>query len=133
MAGQTLSVKDVVRRRAHNHCEKCGALPPRNSPSIRRGSIHHRQPRRLGGPDTVSNLVLLCFECHQDIHQAEPLAALAGWLAWVDPEVTPLLHEVHGWVLLVPAGTVEPLAEPEALRLMEWVNGSAMHVEEVLA
>lgn len=71
--------------------------------------------------------------CHQDIHTDEPEASRAGWLVWVDPEVTPVLHEVHGWALLVPDGTVEHLEPAEAVRLLDWVNGDAMDLEEQLA
>lgn len=67
-------------------------------------------------------MVLLCFPCHRAIHKDEITASRTGWLVWADP-VTPVLHHHHGWVLLVPDGGVEHLAEDEALRLVDWVNG----------
>lgn len=111
----------------------CGVIPARNAPGKSRGTIHHRKPKRLGGPDTISNLVLLCTTCHRRIHKNEHRACLTGWIVWDDPEVTPLLHRARGWVLLVPDATFEPLDEPEALRLLAWVNGAAMDSGEPLA
>lgn len=51
-------------------------------------------------------------------------ACRSGWISWADPVATPLLHHRHGWVLLVPDGTVEPLAEEEAVTLLVWTNGN---------
>ena len=52
-------------------------------------------------------------------------AARVGYVSWVDPYCTPVLHAREGWVLLVPDGTFEPLTEVEAVRLLEYVNASA--------
>lgn len=124
-----MSFKDSVRKRASNRCEKCGVLPKRNPCSGKRGSVHHRRPRRIGGPDTLSNCVLLCLECHYGIHADEITAALEGWIVWGDPEVTPVrlplptLGEVTlTWALLVPDGTFEHLSEDEGARLEAYVN-----------
>lgn len=81
--------------------------------------------RRLGGIDSVENLILLCIPCHRAIHRAESEAANLGVISWVEASCTPLLHSREGWVLLVPDGTFEPLEEGEALRLLNYVNGSA--------
>jgi hypothetical protein len=80
--------------------------------------------RRLGGDHSISNLVFLCIPCHRGIHDQEPLAALTGWVAWADPEVAPVRLASGAWVLLVPDGTYEPLEPVEAIRLLDWVNGS---------
>lgn len=133
MGDLSYSTRHVVCKRARNRCEMCGQIPARNHPGKSRGSVHHRKPRRLGGPDTVANLVLLCMACHRRLHKNEPTAALTGWIAWDDAEVTPLLHFRHGWVLLVPDGTFEPLEEAEAVRLLSWVNGAAIDSVESLA
>jgi len=133
MGDLSYSTRQLVCKRAGNHCELCGAIPPRNHPGKSRGSVHHRKPKRLGGPDTVTNLVLLCLTCHRRLHKNEPTAALTGWLVWDDPEVTPVLHTARGWVLLVPDGSFEPLEEAEAIRLLAWTNGGAIDSIEELA
>lgn len=76
-------------------------------------------------------MVLLCYPCHRAIHADESTAARTGWLSWVDPECTPVLHRRWGWVLLVPDGSIEPLAEAEALRLLEYVNGCDTYASAV--
>lgn len=68
-------------------------------------------------------MVLLCYPCHRAIHKDESSAARNGWISWVDPQMTPVLH-ITGWTLLVPDGCFEPLAEREAVRLLDYVNGS---------
>lgn len=79
--------------------------------------------RRIGGGDTVFNLVLLCIPCHRELHRDESSAAEYGFVAWGDPEFTPLFHAREGWVLLAPDGTFEHLSEHEAVRLLAWLNG----------
>lgn len=32
--------------------------------------MHHIRPKRLGGSDTASNIMILCGECHRDWHYA---------------------------------------------------------------
>lgn len=117
-----LSLKDSVRKRAGNCCEKCGKKVGRNRGRMITSSVHHRKPRRLGGADTICNLVLLCQTCHREIHRDEDEAARTGWIAWNDPEVTPLLRHTGGWALLVPDGSFEYLSHPEGERLVEYTN-----------
>jgi len=80
--------------------------------------------RRLGGIDSVENMILLCIGCHRAVHSDEAEAAQVGFISWVDPYCTPILHAREGWVLLVPDGSFEHLDEREALRLLEYVNSS---------
>lgn len=136
MAKVSQFVKDSVRKRAGNSCEKCGAKIVRNKAGFSNGSLHHRKPRRLGELHTISNLVLLCNPCHGEIHRNEWLAALQGFIVWTDPEVTPVLragrraragttppaHPSRGWALLVPDGSLEHLSHPEGERLCLYVN-----------
>lgn len=117
------SLRDRVRKRARGFCERCGVKPARNPGAKSRGTIHHIHPRRLGGIDAIENLVLLCIPCHRYVHQNEHEVAAHGFLAWVESSFLPVLHALHGWVLLVPDGTLEPLDEGEARRLVEFVNG----------
>ncbi len=46
----------------HPACESCGSAE-----SLR---VHHRLPRKDGGPDNVDNYVTLCESCHQRVHAA---------------------------------------------------------------
>lgn len=127
MAKVPNSLKNLVRKRAHNCCEKCGVNIRRNKAGFSNGSVHHRLPRRLGGPNTVFNLVLLCRECHKGIHRNEDIAAQWGWMVWHDPEVTPFLRKGKGrgpgWVLFTPDGGLEYLTHQEGARLCAFTNG----------
>jgi hypothetical protein len=120
------SLRNLVRKRAHNSCEKCGANIRRNKAGFSNGSVHHRLPRRLGGPDTITNLVLVCLTCHRAIHRDEDIAAQQGWMVWGDPDVTPVLRQGRGhgpgWVLLVPDGGLEYLSHREGSRLCSFLN-----------
>jgi hypothetical protein len=83
----------------------------------------------MGGKDTLTNLILLCNDCHRDIHRDEVTASQAGWIVWADPDMTPVLLPC-GWALLVPDGTLERLSAEEGTRLCAYTNGldSAMAV-----
>jgi 5-methylcytosine-specific restriction endonuclease McrA len=43
---------------------------------------HHRVPRRLGGPDLLSNLEPVCRRCHPGVEQT---ASAEAELEWVSP------------------------------------------------
>lgn len=90
-------------------CEKCGGKIRRKK-GEHNGSIHHRWPRRLGGTNTVHNLVLLCIECHVKIHKDEDTAALHGWFCTEEPHVLPLRLAPNYWVLLAEDGTYVPVS-----------------------
>lgn len=118
------SLRNAVRKRAGNSCEKCGSKIRRNKAGFHNGSVHHRKPRRLQGKDTIPNLVLLCGKCHRWIHRNEFLASLIGWISWNDPDVTPLLLASGGWALLVPDGGFEHLSHQEGEHLCLFVNSA---------
>lgn len=118
------SVKNRIRVRAGDRCEKCMTDILFTSLGLHNGSFHHRHVWRLGGRNQTSNLVLLCSDCHKAIHQDEAEAARFGWIAWFDAEMTPvLLHGVE-WVLLVPDGSFESLDPSEAVTLMWHTNAT---------
>ena len=50
----------IERKRARGKCRKCGAPGQ---------EVHHKVWRRNGGTDDVSNLRLLCRNCHHDEHR----------------------------------------------------------------
>lgn len=98
------SAKEIVRERSDGLCERCGRGLTRNHNGVPDSdtarSIHHRQPQRCGGRDSVINLVNLCIACHRDIHDDEKKAALEGWIVVEgrNPGNVPFLSW-RGWVL----------------------------------
>lgn len=120
--GKTVgSTKDVVRDRSENLCEKCGVELTRNVNGVPDGltarSIHHRQPQRWGGRDSVINLVNICVGCHKRIHDDEESAESEGWI--VRREQNPgniPFNSRRGWVLPKPDGS---------LVLLDWTTGRA--------
>lgn len=50
-------------------CQRCGCKPPRKGPKQHRGHVHHIVSFQVRELRTVmSNLVLLCADCHRWIH-----------------------------------------------------------------
>jgi|GEM_PF-3828832 len=49
-------IREEVLRRDNHRCQKCGKTI--------KLIVHHKIPRKLGGMDTVDNLVILCTDCH---------------------------------------------------------------------
>lgn len=75
---------------------------------------HHRVNRGMGGSkqaDNIANLVWLDAGLNglieSDAHHArEALARGIKLRSWQDPTTTPIVHAVHGVVLLLDDGTV---------------------------
>jgi hypothetical protein len=77
------ATKDLVRRRAHKHCEYC-RLHQRNSQLVHH--VEHIVARKHGGPDDPDNLALACHRCN--LHKGPNLAG-------IDPQTgqaVPLFH-----------------------------------------
>ncbi len=77
----TAKVRQLVRDRAHNMCERCHTAEATN--------LHHRTPRGMGGSrqawiDQPANLVLLCGSgttgCHGWVESHRAWALDQGWL-----------------------------------------------------
>lgn len=77
-------VRDLVRGRGVDCCERCGVHAPRGQ-----GNLHHRRPRGMGGTrnpelNQPANLLWLCGSgttgCHGDIESNRAAALAAGWL-----------------------------------------------------
>lgn len=104
--GPTPQTLAAVKTRSGNRCEfpyPCPAQP---------AHTHHRRPRRMGGssdPATnlPSNLLRLCPHHHEWVESHRAEAHRMGLLlhAGDDPAAVPVLHAVHGWVLLAPDGS----------------------------
>lgn len=75
-------------------------------------SIHHRKLRSAGVDHRASNLISLCGSgttgCHGEVHAQRNKARKGGWIVLPtdDPAVTPVLHRLHGRVLLGVDGSV---------------------------
>jgi 5-methylcytosine-specific restriction protein A len=103
-----MSPRELVKRRAGDCCERCGAAISADH------SYHHRRPRGMGGTkrkDTAANLVLVCGSgttgCHGLIESQRTASFATGWLVrqHQDPASVPI--DRHGaWVLLTEHGTL---------------------------
>ncbi len=93
----------VVTERSGGVCEGCSAA--------RATDWSHRVAEGQGGPYCPSNGMHLCRACHAWLH-ANPTAARdeRGWrlLSTDEPAEVPVLHAVHGWVLLTDDGCFVP-------------------------
>lgn len=78
--------------------------------------------KRIGGKDTVTNLIYTHRSCHDDVHRDEERAGEKGLVAWVASDVTPMLLHRSRWVLLRHDGTYVDLPEAEALGYLSWVS-----------
>ena len=66
--------------RSGARCESCGTREDLVA--------HHRIPRRLGGPDSLENLVALCRTCHPTVEGRDRAEAELEWESPV-PEGAP--------------------------------------------
>jgi 5-methylcytosine-specific restriction protein A len=63
------SVKAWVLKQANGVCECCGSAAPfSGADGLPYLEVHHVQQLADGGPDTTSNAVALCPNCHREIH-----------------------------------------------------------------
>ena len=57
-------LRKLVRERAENRCQECGAFTPF-------GEVHHQRLRGMGGgfrDDKLENLIYNCAVCHRSHH-----------------------------------------------------------------
>jgi 5-methylcytosine-specific restriction protein A len=75
------TVKAWVLRQAGGICESCEKPAPFNGADGRPYlELHYVRQLAEGGPDTVSNAVALCPNCHREIHYGASAQALMAWL-----------------------------------------------------
>lgn len=95
-------------------------------------SRHHRLMRSHPWPGlhNPANLIRVCGSgttgCHGRIHANPGLAYRMGWLVhgWVDdPSEVPVMTYSHGWVYLLPDGSIRPLTKTE---LDEWMLATGL-------
>lgn len=87
-------VKHAARKRDNTTCQKCGQR-------LIHLHTHHIVPLRLGGEDTVENLITLCAACH---YEWEGLTAATGDGFNFDKWLT-----LPPWHMLVPVLLSEKL------------------------
>lgn len=102
-----LEVKELILKRAGFRCDRCGL-------KAASGQFHHRNPRRMGGSDSIalglpSNGVLLHPSCHDFIESHRNIAASLGFIlgAAQDPMEWPV-YLWSGWAFLNEDGTLTP-------------------------
>ena len=66
------ATRAAVRKRAGNQCERCR--------SRRDLQVHHRRLRSQQGTHELTNLNLLCNECHMHVHANRAEARRDGWI-----------------------------------------------------
>lgn len=109
------TVLDVIERE-DSHCAVCGL------PIAGRGHVHHRKPRRMGGSrrlDRLSNLIYLHTDCHlKHVEQQRVRAAENGWLVLGDndPESTPIMYMLNGWVYLTDDGRIIEMTHTQEMK-----------------
>ena len=65
-------MRPLVMARALHVCEKCRAMPA--------VVIHHKLRRSQGGTNDLGNLMALCLDCHNEIHEYPAWSYEKGWL-----------------------------------------------------
>lgn len=111
--GPSQYVRGQVIARADSRCEWCDAY------STFGMSVHHRQPRGMGGSRKVhvnaaANLLLLCGSgttgCHGWVESNRRVSVTWGLLVPrpAFPATTPVFYRKNGWVLLDDDGGVHP-------------------------
>lgn len=78
---QNAGVKAWVLQQAAGRCEGCESPAPFNAvDGLPYLELHYVRQLVEGGPDTVSNAVALCPNCHREIHYGANAQALVAWL-----------------------------------------------------
>ncbi len=75
------AVAEAVIARAGGYCDRCGEV-------LTGYHLHHRKMKSQGGPDTVTNLMVVSPACHAWIHANPRESYTRGWLikGWAEPE-----------------------------------------------
>jgi len=84
------ALEELLQARAGGRCECCG--------NALRGRCqrHHRKLRSQGGLDQAANLVVICANCHNMIHNNDTWSRAHGWIvsAYRNPASVPItLHD----------------------------------------
>jgi 5-methylcytosine-specific restriction enzyme A len=75
------AVKAWVLQQAGGTCEGCERPAPfKGADGLPYLELHYVQQLAEGGPDTVTNAVALCSNCHREIHHGANAQVLTAWL-----------------------------------------------------
>jgi hypothetical protein len=118
--------KAQVKARSHGMCEGCG----------RYGLVldaHHRQARGMGGvsgveatiANSVTNLLALCRDCHNETEHAETWALTEG-LGWRIPKWVPDPGAVPAWIYTVNGHAWWILTEDVGYKWINFPDGYAI-------
>lgn len=126
-ANFTDATVDLIFTRAKSRCERCGKHLDRDYGRGLLWSIHHREPKGMGGGKKSfwlawpSNGLLLCGHgtsgCHGHVErfraEAQDEGFLVGRNTVTRAHEKPLKHHLYGWVLLDTEGGYEACPTPE--------------------
>lgn len=105
------ALNEKLWARSGGACERCGKFLV--SPD--RAERHHRRLRSGGGRDELANLLMLCALCHTtasptSVHANVTQAKRDGHIVtkYRDPSPVPVLHALHGWIVLDNHGGFTP-------------------------
>ena len=62
----------ILVERARFRCERCGHRVG-SGRGVRRPELHHKKPLSQGGFHNEQNVLLLCRDCHLEIHREDRL------------------------------------------------------------
>lgn len=121
----TDAVIDLVFKRDHGKCAKCGRQWDRDYGRNELGGwdMQHRMARGKGGSKNnpavgdVSNAVILCKTCHHEVevkfrNDGFEQGFCVSRIGIRQPWEVAIRHAVHGWCLLTQAGGVEKVDPP---------------------
>lgn len=116
--GPDTNTRDLIKQRDDWTCASCSK--PITGIAGRDYSVQHRIARGPGGTsdpaiNSPANLILLCGSATTGCHgiaesRDQTMHARGFWLnTWENPATFPVDHAVHGWVLLLEDGGIEPI------------------------
>jgi len=117
--GFTVKQVTAMRVRDDNRCAWTGDTSDRLVPQHRigRGMGGSKLANRLSNGVLLDSLINWAIEADTDM-QAEAVRRGLKVSRYADPTMVPVLHAVHGWVLLGDAGEVCALTVAEAREIM---------------
>ncbi|MFG1794230.1 HNH endonuclease [Nocardia sp. NPDC049149] len=107
------ATRSAVKSRAQMRCERCA-----KDLTWEGGEIHHLKNRSQGGGHELTNLALLCLECHGWATAHPHAAHEEGFTLWhgEQPGSRPILSQLHGPVYLLANGGLAPAVWPPCRR-----------------
>src|SRR5690349_9761554 len=83
------TLMELAKEHYGEHCGRCR----RSFTNKRKPVVHHRHYRTVGFEKPAEDIVLLCRDCHQDLHDRSQAHQLNNAdIPFVDPEWEPMLR-----------------------------------------